>query len=458
MVIAEVPTRGIDLRGRRGIDVGLITILVGLTLWRLIPAISDTEFHRDEARWLHNSTLLSDWADPLGIIWQDEGYEDVYGTIDEQNRRRSQPPFAMYVLGIGGLIQRGELPDNGYWIMSQNTEWNVSKGNMPSQAELRAGRRTDVAIAVLTVIGLYFIGMLATNRVGGFVTGFIFAVHPLVVNTASRAWSDPLLALCIVLSGLAGYWLVKKPGWGRAILLGVTFGMGASTKLSPLAVAGVVGFLGIALLLWSFLHREGRRWTRKLGLRLIAVPVFAFATFVALYPYLWTDPIDHTRAMFDFRTESFDLQGISFPPAKVEDRADAFRRIGDELGRRFSAGGWIGDELDSLIGSGDWAALRNLDLGLAVIGWLIVVGLMTTRGMGWPPALMLGIIGVQACAVIFGMKVEYARYLLPVLLAVAVGAGVTIGYVWEQVRSFRTRPSEEFGTHATSSPIPVASL
>ena len=181
----------------------------------------------------------------------------------------------------------------------------------------------------------------------------------------------------------------------------------------------------------------------KLGFGLIAVPAIAFAVFVAVYPYLWTDPIDHTKRMFDFRTDSFDMQGVSFPAAKVEDRADALRRVGDELGARFSAGGLIAETFDQ----DDWSAFRNLDLALAVVGWLVILGLLVSRGIAWPQSLMAGLVAVQAAAVIFGMGVEYARYLLPVLLAVALGAGVTLGTVWDLAwnRSWfrRTAPAED---------------
>jgi hypothetical protein len=405
------------------IDAVIAVVLVAVTLWRLLPAVSETEFHRDEARWLHYSQILREWKNPFGDRWQDEGYADTYGTIDERNRRRAQPPLAMYALGLGVLIQRGELPTNGYWIMAQNTRWNSAQGNRPSPGELRAARRTNVVIAALTVVLLFAIGTLLTNRAGGVVTGLVYGLHPLVRDTDSRAWADPLLGLCIVLAAIAGYRLAERPTWGRAALLGAMFGLGAATKLSPLAVALVAGVAGALILGWQVIRRRTCIRLTRLGWGLVAAPFVAFLVFVAAYPYLWTDPIEHTKRMFDFRTESFQMQAENSPDAKVEDRADAFRRVGVELGSAFSIGGLLADR----VGAGDQAWLRNLDLALAVIGLLVVTGMLVTRGPTWPPVLMVAVIAVQAGAVIYGMGVEYPRYMLPVLLAVAVGVGAAIG-------------------------------
>ncbi|MCC6790388.1 MAG: glycosyltransferase family 39 protein, partial [Thermomicrobiales bacterium] len=348
------------------IDLLLVLVMAAIVLWRLWPAIEETPFHRDEARWVGNSQLLREWRDPFSDRWQDESYEDIYGTIDERNRRRSQPPLAMYVLGLGIVIQRGELPEIGYWIMTQNTHWNTEQGNMPSAGELRAGRRTDVAIAILTVVALYAAGRLLTNRSGGVVTGLFYGLHPLTRDTASRAWSDPLLGLCIVLAALSGYRLAVRPTPGRAALFGAAFGLGAATKLSPLAVGLAAGAAGALIVGWQLVRRAGLTRTTRLGLGLLSTPAIAFAVFVACYPYLWTDPAGQTRRMFDVRTESFQLQAEFNPEAKVEDRADALRRVGIELGRSFSVGGWIAGG----VGLDDREWTRNLDLAIAVIGWL----------------------------------------------------------------------------------------
>lgn len=423
--------RGEDSGGaaRPWLDLALVAILIAIGLWRILPAVSSTPFHRDEARWLANAALLREWRHPLGIAWQDEGYRNQFGTLDESNRRRSQPPVAMYVLGIGVYLQTGKLPGNGYWIMSNDNPWNQSRGNMPPADILQAGRRTDVAIAMMTVAAVYAIGLILSNRVGATAGGLLFALHPLVRDTASRAWSDPALALLAALSAIAGYRFGQRQSMGRALTLGVLLGLGGATKLSPLAVAVAAGGAGLLLLLVQLLWRRPQGEAARIGIGLLSLPAIAFATFVAVYPYTWVDPIDHTRRIFEFRTLSFELQGASFPPALVASRTDAFARVGRELGDRFSVGGLVSGAcgMDSL------PSLRNLDLVLAIAGWIAIAATVGRRRPPWPTALMAGLVAAQAGVVIVGMGVEYARYLLPVVLAVTVGGGAGIGYGWNLI-------------------------
>ena len=423
------------------IDFCLAVALFAITLWRLLPAVDTTPFHRDEARWIGNSAILREWRHPLGVRWQDEGYRNIYGTIDERNRRRSQPPLAMYFIGAGLLLQGHHLPNTGYWIMDKGPKWNTANGNMPSQTDIRAARRTSVFAAGLTVVVLYFLGSRLTNRAGGMATALIYALHPLVLDTSTRAWSDPLLVLCIALAALAAGRLAERPTWGRAALVGLFFGLGAATKLSPLAASIALGALGIALVTGGLIFRGSSGANlRRLGFFLISVPIVAYLVFVALYPYLWKDPIDHTRRMFDFRSESFRLQALSFPPAKVTNRTDAFRRVGVELGRRFSTSGLISQKLEHAFGFGDWTWLHDLDLILASLGWIVIVALAIRRGPFNPAMLIAAVIGGQALLIVLAMGVEYARYLMPVLLAVAVGAGTMFGVGWDWItRVWRER-------------------
>jgi hypothetical protein len=443
---APVPSR-LAVSRQAVLDLGVVAALLAITLWRLLPAVDSMPFHRDEARWIGNSALLREWRHPLGPKWQDEGYPVQYGSLDERNRRRSQPPLAMYVFGLGLLAQGRGLPHTGYWIMDQDTKWNTEHGNMPSSSEIRAARRTSVVVAALTVIALFFIGSRLTNRVGGMTGAVLYALHPLTLATSSRALSDPLLALCVALAALAAIWFMMHPTWGRGALLGLALGLGGATKLSPLGVAVGVGVLGVILLVSALLWREtSAPRLRRVGLRLLIVPAIAGLVFVAVYPYLWTDPIEHTRRMLDFRTESFRLQRTVSPDATIDNRTEAFRRVGDELGRRNSTGGVIADWLADHVDAGDWLSpipglppgggkelwLRELDLVLAAAGWVLLTGIAVRRGWSDPAMLIAAVIGGQALLIILSVDILYLRYLLPVLLAVAIGAGVAVGVGWER--------------------------
>lgn len=407
--------------------------LFALSLLLLLPAVDETPFHRDEARWIYRVALLREWRDPLGPRWQDEGYPVRYRSYDEYYRMQGQPPFAGYVFGLGLLLHGRDLTTNGFWIMDHDDAWNAARGHMPAIADLHAARRTNVVIAGLTVVAVYFIGARLTNRAGGVIGALALAIHPLLEDTATRAWSDPLLMLLIALAAVAAYRLADRPTWPRAILLGALLGLGGATKLSPLLLALPLAMLGVIFLLARWPRRRSTvRPPERLGWMLLALPLIAAAVFVAVYPYTWTDPIDHSLNLFEFRAASFRTQAVTFPPAKVEGVADAFRRVGDELGARFSATGRIVDAIERHAGIGLPDAWRDngLDLALAVVGLELLLVIVCRRGLRGAHAVAALILGAQAMIVILGMGVEYARYLLPVLLAEVVGIGVVAGRVW----------------------------
>jgi hypothetical protein len=96
-----------------------------------------------------------------------------------------------------------------------------------------------------------------------------------------------------------------------------------------------------------------------------------------------------------------------------------------------STGGVIAEKLQSRFGFGDWIWLRDLDLMLATAGWIVLIGIAVRRGWNDPTLLIAAIIGGQALLIILSVSIVYLRYFLPVLLAVAIGAGVSCGVVWD---------------------------
>src|SRR5690606_18180709 len=152
----------------------------------------------------------------------------------------------------------------------------------------------------------------------------IFAVHPFSAYIGSLATSDALFGLLIALAGLAALRLAERPSWPRAIALGVLLGLGGATKLSPLLLAVPVALLGLLLLVLA--KREGHR--SPLGWHLASVPITSMLTFVAVYPYLWPDPIGRTLNLFTFRVEEMAAQSSNWPVMAVPTRAAALARIG----------------------------------------------------------------------------------------------------------------------------------
>jgi hypothetical protein len=152
---------------------------------------------------------------------------------------------------------------------------------------------------------------------------------------------------------------------------------------------------------------------------LLALPVMSFAVFVAAYPYLWPDPLRRTFGLFRFRAEEMARQGQNWSGVAVESRVEALRRLADRLGGEYTALGQ----------AADW--LRGADLTLGLAG-LMVLGVLavSARSGDRRHLIALVILGSETALIVFGLRSDYARYALPVVLALAFGVSVLVGCGW----------------------------
>jgi hypothetical protein len=468
------------------IDWSIAILLFALSLWQNLTHIPATKFNPDETRWLNRAHYVRDLFDPSSTTWRDH-----YLT-------RGQPPFGSYVVGLGLLLQGRDLDTNGVWKFSyddrEEYKRNVREGNMASADDLRAGRRTSAATGALTVVVLYFLAKRLSNRAGAVAAGLFVAVHPFNRYLSSLATSDATFGLLIALSALAAAWLAARPSWPRALLLGVLLGFGGATKLSPLFVAAPVAGLGALLLglrWWGCWTERGSRdaargnggvatgeagdapsrpdgWvarhvalggaaSARLGLMLVAVPAIAVATFVAGYPYLWPDPVGRTEKLFEFRVREMRSQATRYSGLAVETRTEALQRVGEVLGTRYSTGSRLVADLGARFDR-DWQA-PPLDLPLALVGAELFVVLAVSRGLRSEYALVAVVLGGQVAITIMGMRSEFDRYHIPMLVAAAVCIGVLVGQGWLAVQRtpawLTTRIRATHGARQARSALPA---
>jgi len=294
--------------------------------------------------------------------------------------------------------------------------------------------------------------------VAGVAAAALLVPHPLSIYLSSLAGSDALVTLLVVLAALVAMMLANRPTWPRAILLGVLLGLGGSAKLSPLGLAIVLAAAGMILVIHSW---RGSGWGARhdglLGWRLLVQPALAAATFIASFPYLWPAPIHRTRELLQFRAIEMYNQGVLWSELNVDGPVDALGRIGNWLGDIDSVTGQLFEFIAGLFGIA-WRPME-FDLVLAIIGALILLVAAIQHGLGSRWAMAALVLGGQVALIVFGMRADFSRYLLPVLTATAVCGGLVAGTVWDLARDRFARSQESHQPTVDSSPLagkPVA--
>jgi hypothetical protein len=397
-------------------DLGIIVALIAISLTQNLAHIDTTPFHGDETRWLNRSRYVREVFAPRGLTWSDHFLT------------QGQPPGGSYLMGVGLLAQGRPLEPNAIWDFAYDDLWNIRHGNMPAQADLTAGRRTNAVVGAIAVGLVYLLGRQVTNRLGGAVAALALTLHPLMIQLSSQALADVFLVLVLALTALAACWLADRPTWPRALLLGALLGLGGLIKLSPLLLAIPLAGIGVLLLIRPRLPWPGLRGTpdpmaMRLGERLLPLPVIAFTTFVAGYPYLWPDPIDRTYRLFAYRTREMALQQGYSPKLAIGSEAEVFERIRNMLSEEYSVTGRLVDAAPLLVGMP-----LTLDLLLAVGGIGVLLWLIRRHGPASPQALAGVVLLGQAALIVAGLRVDFARYYLPLVFVGAMAIGVLAGF------------------------------
>jgi hypothetical protein len=389
-----------------------VALIAFLMAW---AAGDDTGFNPDESRWLSRAHYLADLAEPLGPTWADR-----YMT-------RGQPPLGSYMTGLGLLLQGRDLATNPPWDFSQTWEVNVAIGNKPVPADLAAGRHTSAALVALTALALIAAARTVVPAAWAVVAGALYALHPFTSYIGSLAVSDALFGFLIALAALAARAFARRPSWVRAAILGIVLGLGGATKLSPLVVAAGLAAAASLALLWHCLRRRSRSHRDVLWAgRGLAIGVAAVVAFVAIYPYLWFDPIGRTSNLFAFRAEEMAAQAADWPVMAVPTRSEALRRVGVNFSERFS----LADAATRVL-AGQPAPLlaREIEMLFPLAGILLMAAAAARDGPASPRALVFAVLGGQVLVTVLGMRSEFDRYHVPMALLGAVSADVALEWL-----------------------------
>ncbi|HEU0163599.1 MAG TPA: hypothetical protein VFQ54_01070, partial [Thermomicrobiales bacterium] len=157
---------------------------------------------------------------------------------------------------------------------------------------------------------------------------------------------------------------------------------------------------------------------------LMSTPITALATFVAVYPYLWQDPIGRIRTLINFRESEMANQSVISPQFNVTGTLDAFQRTWNNLHARWSGTRsfltWIG-----LPDAGRW--FESFDVLLGLVGLAVLLYLGLRKGIQSPQLIVLILIVTEILTVEFSLKTDFERYYLPIVLGFVIAGGSAFG-------------------------------
>lgn len=390
--------------------------LIAILAFALADAAAQLpNFNPDESRWLSRAHFLSALRDPFGPTWADR-----YTT-------RGQPPLGSYAMGVALLVQGHDLDTNPPWDFALPWEENITLGHKPVPGDLAAGRRASAALVALTALAIIAVARTYLPSAWATAAGALYAVHPFTTYIGSIAMADALFGLLIALSTASAAGLGRHPTWRRALLLGALLGLGGATKLSPLLVAaGLAGASIASLALPAIRERAIPRQSARFALFGIAVGLAAIATFIAVYPYLWPDPVGRTGNLVAFRTEEMAAQASDWPVMAVPTRAEALRRVFVNFTERFS----LTAAIPAIDQAGSAAAsVRYLEVAIPLLGIAMMTGMAVRAGPYSARSLALAVLGGQVTVTILGMRSEFDRYHLPMAILGAIAAAVSLRWL-----------------------------
>ncbi len=356
-------------------------------------------------------------------------------------------------MGLGLVLQGRDLQTNGFYDFHFGQSWNQRHGNLPEELDLAAARRTNSVVGALIAACVYLIARGLSNPVAGVAAAALLIPHPLSIYLSSLAGSDAIVSLFVALSALMAMVLAERPTWPRAIMMGVMLGLGGAAKLSPLALAFPLAAAGLILIVQGWRGRSASaEHDGRLGWRLVVQPAIAAAAFIAAFPFLWPDPIGRTLELFRFRAIEMENQGAIWTELRIDGPIDALGRIGRWLGQEDSVTGQAIGAVTQLFGM-SWQPMV-FDVVLAIAGALILLALAVRRGLGSRWAMAALVLGGQVALVVVGMRADFSRYLLPVLIANTVCGGLVVGTLWDIVRVKVAR--RHSASRSTAAPSPVA--
>jgi hypothetical protein len=405
-----------------------------------LNGVESVPFQPDESHTIHTSVYFETFfhGDFSSQLWSEN-----YWTL-------TQPPLSRYWVGLGRRLG-GYTSENliGPWDWYQDEAYNLAAGNMPSVDLLWWSR---LPMVVLAIFSGWFIFLLV-REIGGVIGGYtwvgLYASSTYFLVQLRRALSEASLLAFTALAALLVWQALEsrrkaslkggvgagtaKIGWqGYFVWLvcaGAACGLAGATKLNGMAsVAGIFALASAAAWFGRRIFPE-RRWFET-AVRGAILPVLsALLVFVAVNPYLYTDPLTRIGRMIKWRGQEMEVQVARFPHQLIPENGHLVviceRIFKTYAVLQFPAAMWV-----------------NLALALAgavVIGKYLVAWIRGEGGSAAMASLAFLTIFAPAALLVFVTPLDWERYYLMGILFATGLIAIAVGVLAEFL--LRTMPA-----------------
>lgn len=417
----------------------------------IFAGLDAAPFHGDEA------TLLFMSRDYHYLVQQRDLervlYTDAPADPSEQELRIINGTVPKMAMGLAWDLAGLTVRDvNDQWVWGFNDPagewdewtWNHTFGHVPSDDLLRAGRASSAVLLALSVLVLFVLTrQVFPSRAAAWAATAIYVTTPDVLLNGRRAMLEGGMLLGSTLVLLAALLAIRahtsapprrRALWLAMAALGAAGGFALANKHNNALAVGIAFF---AVLIEPLIRRGtgGVRFDLAHVARLALAGGLAVAVFVALNPAWWSDPLHMPGRVLDARRTLLELQVSGF--GGFESAGERVRALINHAffspPQYYEVPVWqeyIGDQIAAYEASG--LAGR---LGGPVWGWVLVVasaagGLALARRWRDGRALLVLLwVGLTALGLLIATPLNWQRYYLPLQPAIAVLAGIGVGWL-----------------------------
>jgi hypothetical protein len=287
-------------------------ILLALALTGYLTGLLEVPFHVDETFWMASSVRWDAWisGDLEHEVWT-EGY-DTYEV-------RPIPSYAVAVSQRAAGISPEENP------LSFSESWEEYEQGAdlrPADKILFYSRLPMVITAAVSIVLMSFFLARRVSRLAGYLF-IILSFNAYFLLHLRRAMTESILVFFTVLILMATPQLLSairtKDTRGVVLwsaLIGVLGGLAGQSKLTGLGCL-VISLVPVSVVLLREKRRTGSLDKKHFTIITLGMPAVAFAVFVAVYPFFYTNTLERIFNTLVYRVGTTRAQMENFDWAVV---------------------------------------------------------------------------------------------------------------------------------------------